>query len=49
MWACGTLEKKIYSYGVLIRKPQGKSVLGRPRLRLQSIKVDIIIVLIVNK
>jgi hypothetical protein len=49
MWACGTHGKKIHSYRVLIRKPQGKRVLGRPRLRLEGIKVHIIIVLIVNK
>jgi hypothetical protein len=47
--ACGTHGKKIYDYRVLIRKPEGRRVIGRPRLRWEGIKVDVIIVLIVNK
>jgi hypothetical protein len=40
--------KKIYSYRVLIRKPEGKRIFGRPRLRWEGIMVDLIIVLIVR-
>lgn len=47
-WACGTHGKKIYCYRVLIRKREGKRILGRPRLRWQGIEVDIIILLILN-
>jgi hypothetical protein len=32
----------------LIRKREGKRILGRPRLRWQGIEVDIIILLILN-
>lgn len=46
--ASGMHGKKIYSYRVWIRKPEGKRILGRPRLRWEGIKVDIIIVLIVR-
>jgi hypothetical protein len=40
--------KKIYSYRAFIKKPEGKRILGRPRLRWENIKVDIFIVLIVS-
>jgi hypothetical protein len=33
----------------LIRKPEGKRVFGRLRLRWEGMEADIIIVLIVNK
>jgi hypothetical protein len=46
MRECSTHWEQIYSYRGLIRKPEGRRLRGRPRLRWEDVKVDVFIVLI---
>jgi hypothetical protein len=42
---CGTHEEKRNVYRILVRKPEGKRPLGRPRRRLKDkIKMDLRVV-----
>jgi hypothetical protein len=40
--ACRTIGQKVNAYRILVRKPEGKKPLGRPRSRwVVSIKMDL--------
>jgi hypothetical protein len=42
-WAYSTNEEKRNGYSILVRKPEGKKLLGRPRHRwVNNIKIDLI-------
>jgi hypothetical protein len=41
-WECGTNGERRGAYRVLVRKPEGRIPLGRPRRRLEdNIKMDL--------
>ena len=43
MWhvACSTMGERGGVYRVLVRKPEGKRPIGRPRCRWENIKMDL--------